>query len=130
MCSRQPAEVVKNTNPENENQGQGRQGDRYRGSFKERDNYQRQGGWDRNQQGQDHREQRQYSNTAAASGQKYGKSGPKFNKRGSSDESCGEDTPHFSHLESAMNMVVDLIWDHDSELNMELDGGKMPVFTF
>ena len=29
-----------------------------------------------------------------------------------------------------MNMVVDLIWDHDSELNMELDGGKMPVFTF
>ena len=38
-------QLVKNTNPQKENQEQGRQGDRDHGSFKERENYRRQGGW-------------------------------------------------------------------------------------
>ena len=42
-------QLVQSTNPQKENQGQGHQCDRDRGSFKERDNYRRQGGWDRNQ---------------------------------------------------------------------------------
>ena len=34
-------QLVKITNPQKENQGQGRQGDKDSGSFKERDNYRR-----------------------------------------------------------------------------------------
>ena len=63
-------QLVKNTNPQKENQGKGCQGDSDRGSFKERDNYRRQGCWDSKQEGRDHGEQMQYANTAAASGQK------------------------------------------------------------
>ena len=56
------------------------------------------------------------------------KSGQKTGKRGSSEESCGEDTPHYKHLASASNMFSD--WVREREQNMELDGGKMPVLTF
>ena len=55
-------------------------------------------------------------------------SGPKFYKRGSSDKRGGEDTPHYAYLASAINMFSDLA--REREQNMELDGGKMPVFTF
>ena len=63
-------------------------------------------------------------NTAAASGQKYGKSGPKFNKAGPSDESGGENTRHYTHLASVINMFSDLVSER-REPNIDRDGGKM-----
>ena len=78
----------------------------------------------RKQQGRDDGEQRQYANTAAASGQKYGKSGPKFNKAGPSDESGGENTRHYTHLASVINMFSDLVSER-REPNIDRDGGKM-----
>ena len=83
---------------------------------------------DRKQQGRVQGEYRQYANTVAASGQKYGKSEPKAKKRGSRDESGGEDILHYAHLAPAINMFSDLV--REREPNMELDGGKMSVFTF
>ena len=66
-------------------------------------------------------------NTAAASGQKYGKSGSKFKKRGSSDKSGGENTPHYTNFRLAptINIFSDLV--RERAPNMELDGGKMPL---
>ena len=62
------AQLVKNQKVQKENQGQGRQGDCNRSDYKERDNYRRQGGWDRKQQSRDYREARQYAKTASTSG--------------------------------------------------------------
>ena len=79
----------------------------------------------RKQEGRDHGEQRQYANTAAASGQKYWKSGQNFNKHGSSDESSGEATPHYTYFASAIDKFSDSV--RERKPNMELDGGQMPV---
>ena len=46
----------------------------------------------------------------------------------SSTESGGEYTHHYRYFSSAINMVSDLI--REREPNMEVDGCKMPEFTF
>ena len=52
---------------------------------------------------------------------------PKFNKRRSSDESSGDDTPHHTHLELTINMSSDLVREREPDL--ELDESKTPVPT-
>ena len=119
--------MIPSTNHQKENhwQGQGCQGDRGHGNHKEPDDYLRQGGWARKQQGRDYGEPLQYANTAAASGQKSRKSGPKFNKRGSSDEIRGVDTRQYAFFYQQLTSNL----GREREQNMELDGGKMQVFA-
>ena len=96
-------QIVKNTNPQKENQGQGRRGDRDRGYNKEKEIYRRQGGWDRKPQSRDHNdERRQYANTATTSGRKSKKAELRFNRHGSSNDSDGEETHHYAHLAFVM----------------------------
>ena len=123
-------QLVKNSNLQNENQGQGRRGDRYRIDYKERHHIQRQGGGDRcKQQSREYDESRQYANTATESGWRSGK---RFDKHGSSDESCGEDThhskQHFAHLAFKDDMFSSL--NRERRTNIEYDRGKMPNFAY
>ena len=78
-------QLVKNSNLQKENQGQGRRGDRDRSDYKERHHNLRQGGGDSKQQSCDYDDSRQYANTATESGWRSGK---RFDKHGSSDESA------------------------------------------
>ena len=115
-------QLVKNSNLQNENQGQGRRGDRYRIDYKERHHIQRQGGGDRcKQQSRDYDESRQYANTTESGWI----SGKRFDKHGSSDESCGEDThhskQHFAHLAFKDDMFSSL--NRERRTNIEYDGG-------
>ena len=91
-------QLVKTSNLQKENQGQGRRGNRDRGYYKERNPNRRPGGGDCKPQSREYDEPRQYSNTATVSGQRSGKSGKGVDKHGSSGERGGEDTHHFAHL--------------------------------
>ena len=106
-------QLVENTNPQKEDQEQGRQGDRDRGSFKERDNYRRGNskvvGTTNNkvvETMENNGNMQTLQLLLDRNMGRLGKSGQKTDKRGSSDEICGEDTPHYKHLASASNIIL------------------------